>query len=185
MPAREASSAVAATVVPPVAPCAIATGRSRALSFSAPSVATSRSSSSALEADVGDSVEHRDRRGHRAAVGDRPLELERGLEVLGARQAVRDDRRFERDDRVAVAERAGDLLGDNDCSRCGPHRRTLPNVPASEPERYGADTLAPLVCSTRSSRRRRSITRAIPATQSTIVIQAAAISHPATTSVVQ
>ena len=55
-----------------------------------------------LEADMGDSVEHRDRRGHRAAVRDCPLELERGREVLGARQAVRDDRGFECDDRIPV-----------------------------------------------------------------------------------
>ena len=97
---------MAATVVPPVAPCAIATGRSRALSFSAPSLADEPLELVGLEADVRDSVEHRDRRGHRAAVGDGPLELERGLEVLGTRQPVRDDRRLERDDRSAVAERA-------------------------------------------------------------------------------
>ena len=46
IPAREASSAVAATVVPPVARCAAATGRSRALSFRAFSVPASRWSSS-------------------------------------------------------------------------------------------------------------------------------------------
>ena len=46
MPACEASSAVAATVVPPVGPWAMATGRSRTLSFTAASLPASRSSSS-------------------------------------------------------------------------------------------------------------------------------------------
>ena len=78
-----------------------------------------------LEADVRDTVEHRDRRGHGAVLGDRPLELERRPDVLGARQAVRDDRRLERDDRLAVAERAGDALGENDSSG---HAANLPYV---------------------------------------------------------
>ena len=47
MPAREASNAVAATVVPPVVPWAMATGRSLTLSLTAASLPASRSSSSA------------------------------------------------------------------------------------------------------------------------------------------
>ena len=83
-PAREASNAVAATVVPPVVPCAIATGRSLALSFNASSVPPG-AGAIVLEAHVSDPVQHRDRRGHRATLGDRPLELERGPNVLGSR----------------------------------------------------------------------------------------------------
>ena len=82
MPAREASSAVAATVVPPVVPCAIATGRSLALSFTRPR-ARQTLELIGLEADVSDPVEDRDRRGHRAALGDRPLELERCAKLSG------------------------------------------------------------------------------------------------------
>ena len=122
---------MAATVVPPVAPCTIATGRSLALSFSAPSVATSRSSSSGSRPTWATPSSIAIVAGNAPRLGDRLLELERCLEILRARQAVRDDRRLERDDRLAVAERAGNTLGENNSSG---HDANLPHVSASAPE---------------------------------------------------
>ena len=58
-------------------------------------------------------VQDRDRRGHGAAIGDGPLELERRTKIVRPRKPVGDDRRFERDDGRAVTQRVGNVLGEN------------------------------------------------------------------------
>ena len=57
-------------------------------------------------------VEHRDRRGHRALLAHRRLDLPRDPQVVGAGQPVRQDRRLERHHRAAVRERGGHLVRD-------------------------------------------------------------------------
>ena len=59
-------------------------------------------------------VDHGDRRGHGAAGAHGVLELARDREVVGPRQAVRDERRLERDDRTAGRDLGRD---DHDIAR--------------------------------------------------------------------
>ena len=110
MPAREASNAVAATVVPPVVPWAMATGRSRTLSLTAASLPASRSSSSASSPTCGTPSIMAIVAGTAPRSATASLELARGPDVLGARQAVGDDRRLQGHERLPVAQRAGDRL---------------------------------------------------------------------------
>ena len=56
------------------------------------------------EADLDPSLDDRNRRGDRAVVADDLLDLECGLHVLRVFHAVRDDRRLEGDDRLALLE---------------------------------------------------------------------------------
>ena len=114
MPARAATCAVAATVVAPLAPRAAASGRSRALHLATSSrVATASSSasprptctvpsSSAIVAGTAPLVAHR------------LLDLARDPEVVGARQAVGDDRRLERDHGPPAASAAATSARDRD-----------------------------------------------------------------------
>ena len=53
-------------------------------------------------------VEHADRRGHRAGRAHLPLRLEPDLDALARREAVRDERRLERDDGARLAHLVGD-----------------------------------------------------------------------------
>ena len=66
------------------------------------------------EADAQLAVEDADRGRHRAGVADAPLALEPDLDPLAGREAVRDERRLERDDGPPVGERVADLVRDPD-----------------------------------------------------------------------
>ncbi len=57
-------------------------------------------------------VEDADRRRHGAAGAHLPLRLETDLDALARREAVRDERRLQRDDRAARGERRANLLRD-------------------------------------------------------------------------
>ena len=74
-----------------------------------------------VESDPDLAAEHRDRRGDRAVVTDGLLDLARDAQVVGPREAVRDDRALERDDGLAVLERVLDLIRDQ--HRVAPERR--------------------------------------------------------------
>ena len=89
------------------------------------------------EPDHDAAVEHADRRRHGAGLADAPLRLEPDLDALARREAVRDERRLQRDDRPAGAERDGDLLADLDhgiAPSCATQRAA-----ASRPELRPAD----------------------------------------------
>src|SRR5581483_9309779 len=55
------------------------------------------------QADDDLAVEDADRRGHRACGAHLPFRLEPDLDALAGREAVRDERRLERDDRARLA----------------------------------------------------------------------------------
>ena len=100
---------MAATVVAPVAPRATAIGRSRALHLATSSrvaIASSAASSSPMRTTPSSSAIVA---GTAPCVAHRRLELARDLGVAGARQAVGDQRRLERDDRPARCQRVRDL----------------------------------------------------------------------------
>jgi hypothetical protein len=63
-----------------------------------------------VETDPGPSVDHGDGRRHGSAVTHRLLELARQPRVVGARQAVADDRALQRDHGAAVRECVPDLV---------------------------------------------------------------------------
>jgi len=67
-----------------------------------------------IQSDLRHPVEHRDRGGRHAAIPQHRLELDRGRVVARSRQAVGDDRRLERDDGTAGAQRGGDFRGDRE-----------------------------------------------------------------------
>ena len=60
------------------------------------------------------SVEDADRSRDRAGLAHPPLALESDRDALAGREAVRDERRLERDDGAALAERGRHFLGDGD-----------------------------------------------------------------------
>jgi hypothetical protein len=66
-----------------------------------------------VEPDAHGTVEHADRRRHRAGLPDATLALQSHRDALARRKAVRDQRRLEGDDRSAVAERVLHLSGDD------------------------------------------------------------------------
>ena len=59
-------------------------------------------------------VEDADRGRHGACLADAPLALEPHLDALPGREAVRDERRLERDDRPSFGQCVVDLFGDPD-----------------------------------------------------------------------
>ena len=148
-PGPVGEQAVAATVVPPSAPRAAATGRSRTLIFATSGV-SARRASSARDRPDGTPARDPDRRRHHAGVAEQLLGLERRREVARAREPVGDDRGLEGDDRPTGGDRVPDLVGDehgggwchlasvacrvavNDCSP------DQPMVPPSSARRYGA-----------------------------------------------
>ena len=66
------------------------------------------------QADPDRAVEDADRRRHRARLAHAPLALEPDRDALAGREAVGDERRLERDDGAALAERGRHFLGDGD-----------------------------------------------------------------------
>ena len=116
-PARCASQAVAATVVPPLSPFArgdrqVAHARlHHAVGGAEPSI------SSADSPTVGTPVDHADRRGHDAELAHELLGLEADLEVARAGEPVGEDRGLEREHRRAGVDRPAHLLGDADRGR--------------------------------------------------------------------
>ena len=64
------------------------------------------------QADAQRSVQDADRRGHAARCPHAPLALETDLDAFAGREAVRDERRLERDHRSPVCERVADLVRD-------------------------------------------------------------------------
>ena len=100
IPAARQAASVPPTVVAPTAPC-----DERGREVARPDLA--RVGVEALElvlrqADADCAVEDADRGRHRAGVADAPLALEPDLDALAGREAVRDERRLERDDRAAA-----------------------------------------------------------------------------------
>ena len=64
------------------------------------------------QADAQQPVQNADRRGHGACRAHPPLALETDRDTLAGREAVRDERRLERDHRSPVCERMADLVRD-------------------------------------------------------------------------
>ena len=112
MPAARAAASVPPTVVAPIAPC-----DDRGAEVARPDLARAGVEPRQLllvESDPQLAVEHADRRRHGAARPYPPLRLAPDLDALARREAVRDQRRLERDDRAARGERLAHLLGDPD-----------------------------------------------------------------------
>ena len=78
-----------------------------------PDLARLRSEAAELllrQADAEQPVEHADRRRHRARAPDAPLALEPDRDAFAGREAVRDERRLERDDGPPLRQRLPDLV---------------------------------------------------------------------------
>ena len=101
------------TVVAPTAPWTTAAPRSRGPDL-ARVRAEARPARFAPRPTSELAVEDADRRRHRARRAHLALRLEPDLDALAGREAVRDERRLERDDRAARGERLAHLLGDPD-----------------------------------------------------------------------
>lgn len=116
IPARAARNAVAETVVAPLAPAA--SGRRQVTIAQLPygAVPGDPLQLGLVQAHMGPPVQHGHRRGHGAAGPYKLLKLFRHRQIARARQPVRDDRRFQRDDGTALRERVPYLGGQ---VRCG------------------------------------------------------------------
>ena len=112
MPAARAAASVPPTVVAPTAPWTAAAARSRgpALRASGPK----RASSSAVSPTRTSPSRTPTVAGHGAGRAHLPLRLEPDLDALAGREAVRDERRLERDDGAAGGQRFAHLVGDAD-----------------------------------------------------------------------
>ena len=99
IPAARQAASVPPTVVAPTAPWTIAAARSRGPTLRASGVKRS-SSSSASRAEL--PVEHADRRRHGVGRRGRAARSEPDRDALARREAVRDERRLERDDGAAA-----------------------------------------------------------------------------------
>src|SRR5439155_13133452 len=83
---------------------------------------------------------------HGAPLAHQPLRLGADLDALSWRQAVRDERRLERDDRLAVAERALDLGRDDDhgiAPSFATHRAAASRASSAPPTRNPAASASP------------------------------------------
>ena len=112
MPAARAAASVPPTVVAPTAPWTAA-GREVAR----PDLARLGAEPDELlsrQPDPNLAVEDSDRRGDGAGRAHLPLRLEPDLDALAGREAVRDQRRLERDDGAAGGQRVAHLVGDPD-----------------------------------------------------------------------
>ena len=115
IPARCAARIVALTVVEARARAARSGPRSREPAFATVRSGSASRSSSARSAPMTiAAVLDRDRRRDRAGLADRGLGRQRRLEVVGDRQALRDEARLEGDDAAARVERDADLVGDRE-----------------------------------------------------------------------
>ena len=110
MPARRHAASVAPTVVAPSAPSTMQAARSRGLTLraSAPAAAI-RSSWLFVEPDAKRPVEDGDGRRDCAAVAHALLALLPDGDSLAGREAVRDDRRLQGDDRPPPGQRLPNL----------------------------------------------------------------------------
>ena len=176
IPAALQTASVPPTVVAPSAPCTTATARSRGPSLRADGVEARELVLGQPDADL--AVEHADRRRHRAAVAHRLLGGEPDLDALAGREAVGDERRLERDDAAALAQRLLDLVGDADhgIAPSGAQQRAAASRPSSGPpsrKPAASASPAPVVSTTLG---RRSPGSARPSTQQAA---RAALQHPA------
>ena len=111
MPTARATASVPPTVVAPTAPC----GGGREVARPAlRAEASNRRELLLRQPDAHLAVQDADRRGHRAGRAHLPLRLEPDLDAFPGREAVRDERRLERDDGAAAGERVAHLVGDAD-----------------------------------------------------------------------
>ena len=112
IPTAAAAVSVPPTVVAPTAPCDRADGE-----VARPELARGGSEAlelRAVEPDPDLPVEHADRRRHRAGRPHGCLAREPDLDAVGRREAVRDERRLERDDGALLLERRLHLVADVD-----------------------------------------------------------------------
>ena len=103
IPAARQAASVPPTVVAPVRPRTAAAARSRGPALSAE--ASKRSSSAGVSPTTSSPSSTPDGRRDRAAVAHRLLGGEPDLEPRAGREAVRDERRLERDDGAPLGER--------------------------------------------------------------------------------
>ena len=112
MPVARATASVPPTVVAPIAPWTAAAARSRG-----PTLRANGAEASELllgQPDAHLPVEDSDRRRDRACRAHLLLRLEPDLDALAGREAVRDERRLERDDGAAGGESLAHFVGDSD-----------------------------------------------------------------------
>ena len=141
MPTARQTASVPPAVVAPRAPCAAQAARSRG-----PTLRASGESPEALELllgepDLDDAVDDADRRGHGPGRADAPLGLGRDQRAFAAREAVRDERRLERDDGPAGLERRAHLRMDADQVRSRPRHQGIAPILATQ--RAAASSAAP------------------------------------------
>ena len=134
MPDRLQTASVPPTVVAPTARCTAAAARSRgptlrAVGVEPPELVLGRARPTTL------AVEDADRRRHRARLAHRALGREPDLDALAGREAVRDERRLERDDAAAVrrARRAPRRRADHGIAPSFAQHRAAASSPASTP----------------------------------------------------
>ena len=102
-PDRGAAASVPPTVVAPTAPCDGADGEVARAELAR--VRREALELRPVEPDHDPAVEDADRRGHGARRPHGRLAREADLDAVGRREAVRDERRLERDDRALLGER--------------------------------------------------------------------------------
>ena len=112
IPVALQTASVPPTVVAPVARCTTAAARSRGPSLRAD--ASNRAELVLGQADDDLAVERADRRRHGSAVPDRLLGGEADLDSFAGREAVRDERRLERDDAAPGRLRLANVVGEPD-----------------------------------------------------------------------
>ncbi len=91
-----------------------------------------------VEADLHPPVEHAHRSRHGARFADPPLRFEGDVETLDPGKAVRDERRFEPDDRAPGVERVAHLrrhLDHGVAPRCETHRAAVSSASSTPPTR--------------------------------------------------
>ena len=112
IPTAAAAVSVPPTVVAPTAPCTAQTARSRGPSLRA--LGREPLELGRLEPDPDLPVEDADRGGHGAGCPHRGLAREPRLDAVRRGEAVRDERRLERDDGALLLERRLHLVADVD-----------------------------------------------------------------------
>ena len=110
IPTTRHAASVPPTVVAPTTPWAIAAARSRGPTLRASAV--KRPSSSSVRPTRSSPSRTPIVAGTAPAARTPPLALETDLDALAGREAVRDERRLERDHRSPVCERMADLVRD-------------------------------------------------------------------------
>ena len=118
-------------------------------------------SSSVVKPDADLAVEHADRCGHGPPARTAASHAQPDLQPLPGGEAVRDERRLERDDRAALGEGVGDLGRDPSCRECSHAGRRSAPPPASPssmpPTRNPAASASPAPVVSTTSRRARPV----------------------------